>query len=188
MSNNPNLPGYGAEVFTSESAEMEAILQAMLMNVRTALPVRVEGVTNSGGVSPIGYVNIRPLVKLIDASSNTTSHRIIYNVPYLRIQGGANAVILDPKVGDIGMATFSDRDISTVKATKQEGPPGSRRHHDLSDAIYMHSIISVAPTQYVRFFDGGIEVVSPTEVHLKAPASKAKAIGPTRAPSPHPKT
>ena len=34
---------------------------------------------------------------------------VIHNVPYMRIQGGANGIILDPAIGDIGIATVCDR-------------------------------------------------------------------------------
>ncbi|WP_019573364.1 Gp138 family membrane-puncturing spike protein [Curvibacter lanceolatus] len=172
---NP-LPGFSGAAFESDANELQAIFKALLSKVRTSIPVQVVAVTNDGGVAPIGYVDIKPLVSMVTGSLDAIAHGVIYNVPYLRIQGGGNAVILDPQVGDIGIAVISDRDISTVKASKAVSPPGSSRRHDPSDAIYLNSIISVAaaPTQYVRFFDGGIEVVSPTEVHIKAPSIKSE--------------
>lgn len=131
--------------------------------------VRVEAVTNDGGVSPIGHVNILPLVEQLDGERNAVAHAVIYNVPYQRLQGGANAVILDPQVGDIGLAAFCDRDISVVKSTQKAGPPGSNRQHHMADAVYLMSVIAQAPTQYVRFNAEGIDVVSPTKVNVQAP-------------------
>lgn len=158
----------------TEAGRLQFVIKSLLAWVRTSVPVEVLEVTNDGGVSPIGYVAIKPLVGQVDGQGNLVQHGSIYNVPYMRIQGGANAVIIDPQVGDIGIAVICDRDISTVKSTRQGALPGSLRRHDLSDAIYLHSIISAAPTQYVRFFDGGIEVVSPNEVRLKAPSIKSE--------------
>jgi Phage protein Gp138 N-terminal domain len=160
-------PGDGA----NETAEIRFIVQALLGRVRTTIPVRVMAVTNSGGVAPIGRVDVMPLVQQIDGSGSVTSHGTIYDAPYMRIQGGGNAVILDPSVGDIGLLAVCDRDISAVKASAGEAPPGSRRHHDLSDCVYLHSILSAAPTQYVRFSADGIEVKSPSLVRIIAPTT-----------------
>jgi hypothetical protein len=45
-------------------------------------------------------------------------------VPYFRVQGGADAIIIDPKVGDLGIAVFCSRDITGVKRSKEAS--GSR--------------------------------------------------------------
>jgi hypothetical protein len=135
------------------------------------MPVKVISCTNSGGVSRIGFVDIRPLVTQLDGDGNVISHGTIHNVPYLRIQGGSNAVILDPQAGDVGIASFCDRDISGVKNIGAETAPGSRRKFDMSDAIYHSSIIGATPTQYVQFNSSGIVVKSPTNVTIDAPSA-----------------
>ena len=144
----------------------------MISKISSSAPVEVITVTNDGGVSPIGYVAIRPLVQQIDGDGNVIDHGVIYNVPYMRIQGGSNAVILDPQIGDIGIAIFCDKDISAVKATGAAAPPGSARRFAMSDAVYLQSILSSAPSQYVRFSDAGVEVVSPVKVHIQAPTGQ----------------
>ena len=116
-------PIQGTASLSSEEAILANLIRTRMLRMRTSLPVRVESVTNDGGVSPIGRVSIRPLVQQVDGEGNATDHGIINNVPYFRIQGGANAVIMDPEVGDIGMALFADRDISAVKASGQSSPP-----------------------------------------------------------------
>lgn len=166
-------PGDGA----NETAEIRFIVQNLLGRVRTTIPVRVMSVTNAGGVSPIGRVDVMPLVQQIDGSGSVTSHGTIYDAPYMRIQGGGNAVILDPQVGDIGLLAVCDRDISAVKASAGEAPPGSRRRHDLSDCVYLHSIISAAPTQYVQFSGSGITIHSPSAVTVNAPSVTVTASG-----------
>jgi hypothetical protein len=130
------------------------------------MPVKIVSVTNSGGVSPIGYVDVQPLVGAMDGAGVVWPHGVIHNVPYMRIQGGANAIILDPQVGDIGIASVCDRDISAVKAAKDSAPPGSSRKHDFSDMVYLMTIIAEAPTQYMRFYEGGIDIVSPGDVNI----------------------
>lgn len=152
-----------------EANALEAVIRAFFSGRWTARPVKVVSVTNAGGVSPIGYVGLLPLVQQIDGEGQASPHATIYNAPYMRIQGGANAVILDPQVGDIGLAVFCDRDISAVKSSGGEAPPGSSRQNDPADAVYLGSIIAAAPTQYVRFSTSGIELVSPQQVHIQAP-------------------
>src|SRR5580692_11770220 len=102
----------------------------------------------------IGYVDIMPLVNMIDGSGNITKHGTIFHCPYSRVQGGLNAVICDPVVNDIGVAVFADRDISSVINSGAQASPGSRRMHDPADGIYLFSIgnkSSPVPTQYIEF-------------------------------------
>ncbi len=156
---------------SGEVNQLQFLVRSLISKMSSSAPVEVISVTNDGGVSPIGYVAIRPLVQQIDGDGNVIDHGIIYNVPYMRIQGGSNAVILDPQVGDIGIAIFCDKDISAVKATGAAAPPGSARRFAMSDAVYLQSILSSAPSQYVRFSAAGIELVSPQQVRIQAPAA-----------------
>lgn len=158
----------------SDGENLKSIILQLLTEVRTTLPVKVIEVTNDGEVSPIGRLSIQPLVGQLSAAWNVLPHGIIYDVPYLRIQGGANAVIIDPQVGDIGIAAFCDRDISTVKATGKVGGPGSLRRHDLSDAVYLGTIMGGMPAQYIQFSPQGINIVSPAEVSITAPKISSK--------------
>lgn len=154
----------------SELSRISFMVRTMLGQMRTAMPVKVTHVTNSGGVSSIGYVDVMPMVSMVDGQGGIWDHAEVYNVPYMRIQGGADAVIIDPKVGDIGIAVFCDRDISTVKNSKDVSAPGSNRKHDISDAVYLMSIISATPTQYIQFQDSTITIHSPGTVNVNAPA------------------
>ena len=146
----------------SPQNEMQFVMRALLGDVRTSMPVKVIKVTNAGDVAAIGRVDIMPLVGQLDGDGQLIPHGTIYDVPYLRMQGGGNAVIIDPVEGDIGIALFCDRDISAVKASSGAAQPGSLRKHDMSDAVYLGAILSSAPTQYIRFSSGGIEIVAPT--------------------------
>lgn len=153
----------------TEVGRHSALINSMLSEVRTTMPCQIKKVTNDGGIAPIGYVDILPLVQMVDGSGVAYDNGIIFNVPYMRIQGGANAVIIDPQVGDIGLCAFCDRDISRVKKAKAQAAPNSRRKHDMSDAVYLGAIIASAPTQYIQFNDEGITVHSPSKVIVSAP-------------------
>lgn len=131
--------------------------------------VKVVKCSNSGGLSPVGTVDVQPLVHQVDGKGRSTPHGIIYGIPYFRLQGGTDAIIIDPKAGDIGMAAFCSRDISAVKKSKRASNPGSFRKHDLSDGIYFGGMLNGAPTQFLRCYSGGIEIVSPVKVRIHAP-------------------
>lgn len=154
---------------SSDLARQKLLIKSILTGVRTSLPVTVVAVYNNGSVAPIGYVDIQPLVNQVSPDGTPTPHATIFNVPYFRLQGGSNAVIIDPQVGDIGLASFCDRDITGVKQAKAKSIPLSVRKHDMSDAIYTGSIIGAAPTQYIQFNGGGITIHSPSKVTVNAP-------------------
>lgn len=160
---------------SDQSSALAFVLRRALGKMRTSTIVQVVAVSNTGGVSPVGTVDIQPLVHQTDGAGNITALPVVYGVPYLRIQGGANAIILDPQVGDLGIATFADRDLSAVKATKAAAAPGSSRRNSLADALYLGGILNGTPQQYVRFSTDGVEIVSPTKIHLQAPNIEADA-------------
>lgn len=158
-------PGTSASQFNA----LRFMVNAMLTRVRTATLVKVMAVTNSGGLSEVGFVDILPLVNQVDGSGKPTPHGTIFRCPYLRIQGGANAVIIDPEVGDIGIAVFADRDISSATANKGPANPGSRRRFSMADGLYLGGVLNGTPSQYVRFSSAGIEIHSPAQVKITAP-------------------
>ncbi len=163
--------GYqGIATSANEYNRMTFAFWSLMARVRTCTLVRVEAVTNSGEDIPAGFVDILPLVNQLDGIGQKEEHRIIYKCPYFRLLGGGNAVILDPQVGDIGLACFADRDISSVVATQRQSNPGSYRMFDMSDGLYVGGLFGETPTQFVRFSTDGITVKSPTKVTVLAPA------------------
>ena len=145
------------------------MVQQALGKMQTATLVRIESCTNAGGLSPVGYVDVTPLVNQLDGQGNPTPHVTIYNVPYFRLQGGANGIIIDPQKGDIGVAVFASRDISQVKTTKKQGNPGSHRQYSFADGMYLGGMLNGTPTQYIQFSTAGIRIHSPTRVKIDAP-------------------
>lgn len=140
------------------------LIAQALGRMATATLVEVKGVSTSAQT-----VDVQILVNQVDGAGNATPHGVIYGLPYVRLQGGANAVIIDPHDGDIGLAVFASRDISSVKANKGQANPGSRRVFDYADGLYVGGVLNDTPTQYVEFTSSGINVVSPTAVTVTAP-------------------
>jgi len=163
---------FGSDSLASYASEYNAnifVIQQMIKKIRTIDLVEVVSVTNSGGLSAVGFVDVRVLVRMMDGSGNGHSHNIIHNIPYFRLQGGSNAIILDPQVGDIGMCGFCSRDISGVKNTKKEANPSTPRSYSFSDGLYFGGMLNGVPTQYIQFSSSGITMHSPTKITLSAP-------------------
>jgi hypothetical protein len=120
------------------------------------------------GAGPTGVVDVQPLVHQIDGKGGTTPHGIVHNLPYMRLQGGTSAVIIDPSVGDIGLACIPTNDISKVKTTRQPSPPGSLRRNDHSDGLYIGGFLNATPTQYIKFDSSGITIHTPGNILLEA--------------------
>jgi hypothetical protein len=162
----------GAQSSTDGLAQFNAIsfiVRQILGQASTATLVQVNAVTNSGGVTPVGFVDVLPLVNQIDGAGNATPHGIVHHLPYMRLQGGTNAVIIDPEIGDLGIAIFADRDISSVKANKGQANPGSRRRNDFADGLYIGGFLNGVPVQFLQFTDTGITITSPGRVTINAP-------------------
>ena len=151
-------------------------IRALISRIAGATLVQVVATTAAGAIAPPGYVNVQPLVNMLDGAGNSFPHGVIFQLPYFRLQGGGNAVIIDPVVNDIGLAIFCDRDISSVVATKAQANPASYRMNDMSDGVYFGSLLGVGVlTQYVVMAALGIKIVSPTAIELDAPDIKLVA-------------
>lgn len=147
---------------------MAFLVKQALARVNTVTLVKVVAVKNAGGVEPVGFVDVQPLVNQIDGAGNAADHGILHGLPYFRLQGGANAIIIDPQVGDIGVAAFCDRDISGVKASRGKANPGSWARHSMSNGLYFGGMLNATPNQYVAFVDGGINIHSPGTITISA--------------------
>jgi hypothetical protein len=151
------------------------LIRQILNQTNTATLVMVKAVTNAGELSPVGYVDVLPLVNQLDGFDNAIPHGVVHHLPYMRVQGGANAVIIDPQIGDIGIAVFAQSDISAIKANSRTDArgaanPGSRRKFAYEDGLYIGGVLNGTPTQYVQFNASGISIISPNAVTITAPA------------------
>ncbi|WP_233868741.1 Gp138 family membrane-puncturing spike protein [Paraburkholderia adhaesiva] len=152
-----------------EYARQRTVVEQLLTRVRTAYLGKVIAARQNGAIEGAGTVDVQPLAGQLDGAGNVIAHGVIYGIPYLRLAGGANAVILDPQAGDIGLVAVCDRDSSSVIANAGAATPGSLRRHDLSDSVYVTTVLGTAPQQYVAFSPDGIDIVSPVQIRLAAP-------------------
>ena len=146
-------------------------LAQALGRVNTATLVKVVAVHIESRTGPVGTVDVQPLVDMADGAGQAQPHTTVFGIPYLRIQGGAAAVIVDPVEGDIGFCVFADRDISKVKASGDHAPAGSDRRFDYADGFYLGgwNASSAAPSRYLLVDEASIEIVHPSAVHMETP-------------------
>lgn len=143
-------------------------IQSILMKVDTSMPVVVRSV-RAGGLGPVGYLDCQIAVTQLTGSGEVVQNASLTNVPYMRYQGGTNAVILDPEPGDLGIVVFCQRDISGFKNAREISPPPSKRFLSKSDGVYVGGILNKTPVQYVQFKEDGIDVISPFNITLRSP-------------------
>ena len=174
MANNG--PVKGNKRATSGSTNFNA-MEFMIRNtilglVNTAIPVIVTAVDAGGSGAPTGYVTVKPLVCQVDGFGETLDPAELFRVPYARVQGGIAALVIDPVVGDIGLAVFAKSDCSNV-AQMQSKPvqPGSFRKFSMSDGFYFGGFLNRAPSVYIEVkqdqsivitASGGVTVNAPT--------------------------
>jgi hypothetical protein len=159
QSPNKVFSGYvGADTFIGETNKLNFVIQQALSKVQTATIVRVVSCTNNGDTSPVGFVDVRLLVDQVDGGGQAFPHGTVFNLPYLRYQGGSNAIILDPSPNDLGIAVFASRDISNVKTTKNNAPPASQRMFNFSDGLYLGGLLNGTPQNFIKFQNDSITI------------------------------
>lgn len=153
----------------SEFNMLNTLMQSALGKVRTAQAVKVVACTNEGGLAPAGTVDVLPLVNQLDGYGQPTEHKTIFARPYLRWQGGAHAIIMDPVPGDIGLLVCCDRDTSTAINTLAQANPGSARQFDFADGFYVAALGTGTPVNFIQFENGNINITSASKITVTAP-------------------
>ena len=150
----------------SEYNTLAFVIARATEKMQTVSIVQVKAI-NTGALT----VDVQVLANIVTGSNQSIPHAVISGRPYFRNQGGGNAIILDPVVGDIGVMVFASRDSSAVIEAKGLANPGSQRRFSWSDGVYFGGILNAAPTQYMQFLasDGGVTVHSPGDITLDSP-------------------
>lgn len=160
---------------TTEFSRLTFVFTQLLRGKAFATIVKVVACSNDGGIVPVGTVDVVPMVNQVDGANNPVPHTTIYGMPYTRIQGGHNAVIIDPQPGDLGIAVFSSRDISNVVATKAQAGPGSLRVCDYADGMYIGGLLNGVPVNYAAITDAVLTLHHVTKIVISAPTVEVDA-------------
>ncbi len=147
---------------TSAEANTQQFLMRTFLMSKAFITLGVVTAVNEAG----DVLSVKPMVEGFSGAGDLIPNAEIHGVPVWRLQRGESAVIMPPVVGDIGMLAICDRDISAIKTSKKPSLPGSNRTHSYTDAIYLGGVLNAKPSQYVKFSDAGIDVVSPLDINV----------------------
>ena len=164
--------GYNAGYELDMYNAMYVMMQSMISKVWTAIPVKVVRIYDNY------FVDVLPVIKAVDGSGKVLDTTTQYHVPYTRIQGGVNGIIINPHVGDFGLCIYAQNDISVLKNIREQKSDsssltdpvqiGSYRSHNLSDGMYIGGMMNAMPTRYLRISDDDIYIEGngkPVTVH-----------------------
>ncbi len=140
----------------SEYNTLDFIIARALDDVQTVSIASVQAVNSAAQT-----VDVLVLVNLVTGAGTSVPHGVISARPFFRLQGGSNAIICDPEVGDVGVVVFGSRDLTAVIGSKKQANPGSGRRFSWSDAIYYGGVLNQTPAQYIKFVTGAIDITSP---------------------------
>ncbi len=150
----------------TDGSAIDAAVRRNLSDLGTNVLVKVAAVHAGDGI--VGTVDVTPMVHQQTSDGTAVPHGTIYGVPYLRIQGGTCAVIVDPVAGDIGYIIISGRDQSNVVATQAPALPGSFRQHSMADCVYVGGFLNGAPAHYLQITTDGVRIVTTGKVTVQA--------------------
>lgn len=161
-----NSPYFKGNINSNDMANaIRFMIESEISKLGHPVLVRVEAF-KADGIT--GRVDVSPLVTQADANGVPYPHGVIYGVPFLRIQGGESAIIIDPKPGDIGFIVISGRDHSHVLKTQATAPPASRRLFSFADCVYLGGFLNAPPTEYIQFTGEGITIKTSGKITIEA--------------------
>lgn len=158
------------------------LVKMMLGKINVATLVQVVAVYPAGTANPqdVGTVDVLPLVGQVDGAGTIWPGTTLFGLPYFRLQAGTTAFVIDPVVGDIGLAVFCDKDISSVKSTLDASGPGSARRFDMADGFYFGGWMNQTdPTTFVLAIAGELNLVTPTNSLVMNGSSVTTTMGGT---------
>lgn len=150
----------------SAGSSVDANIRNHLNTMGANTLVTVIAVNAGDGIT--GTVDVQPMVHMQTSDGTAIPHGTIYGVPYLRVQGGSCALIVDPVVGDIGYIIISGRDQSNAVANRAPSSPGSFRTHSMSDCVYVGAYLGSDPEHYVKISTSGVNIVTTGTVSVTA--------------------
>lgn len=158
MTDIKDLSGYAGE----ESIDRLKIDAVAREHGKTAYLCKVVGVSEVKKEGRImTTVDIEPLVTQLSTDGKPIPHDTIYNVLCADFSAGKLAIIIKPKIDDVGLALICHDDISGVKRSMgNKSPPISMRHNSLSDSVYLGAAMKEQPETYLVIEDDKVTVHS----------------------------
>ena len=150
----------------SEYNALQFMIQNAMQGISTAIPVQVQAVNGL-------FVDVLPLVSSVDGYGQAVEPTMLFHLPVFRYHAGVGAVILDPVVGDKGLAVFAQADSSNVQTgTDTPQQPGSFRRHSMSDGFYIGGFHNAAPSVFIEIQqDGHVVITAPAGLTVTSPSA-----------------
>lgn len=177
MTDQPVYTQGGPDNYATEHNSDVFVINQILARFRTVALVQVVSCSNDGGLSPWGTVVATPVINMVNGIGQAQNYSPIYNMPYIRIQGGTDAIIIDPQPGDYGLALICDRDISSPKnitilptTVPNSYNPSTSRVASLADGVYLGGCLNGIPLRTIQFDGlGNIVMTAPAAIKILAP-------------------
>lgn len=162
------MPRGNAELNTTSNPYnmIDFIIRQSLLGINTCEPVEVVAINGD-------FVDVKPLVYQIDGENNSVEQRVIYSLPFIRLQSGENGILINPQVGDLGLALYCQRDISAIKKAKKASIPSSKRVFNKGDGVFIGGLgnINKAPTRFIEFTNNGVIITGNNSITLNGDVS-----------------
>lgn len=151
----------GQQDFNTDASAYNAAdfqIRQAINKINTAEPATV-GSVSGGGVAKAGTLSATPMVNLVTGTGEGMAQSPLFTIPYFRYQGGENAVIVDPKPGDVGLNVYAMRDTEAMKQGDGSAcNPGSARRYSKGDGFFLSGFLNKTPRRYVMVDDEGITI------------------------------
>ena len=150
----------------SEYNALQFMIKNAMQGISTAIPVQVQAVNGL-------FVDVLPLVSSVDGYGQAVEPTTLFHLPVFRYHAGVGAVILDPVVGDKGLAVFAQADSSNVQTgTNAPQQPGSFRRHSMSDGFFIGGFHNAAPSVFIEIQqDGHVVITAPAGLTVTSPSA-----------------
>lgn len=133
---------------------LQNAIRAGMLDIHTMLPARVEKYD-----SDTQKASVSPLLKKKYTDGQVVQLPVINDIPVQWPSGGDAFIHMPLKVGDIGMAVFSERSLDKWLSGKGDPVvPDDPRHHNITDAVFIPGI---------RTFTEAFSVSNPDNVTIK---------------------
>ena len=145
----------GLDTAYSDTGAYNALDFAMEQKLRNGLTTsfvgRVDACSGKGSDDGSGSVSATQLTAQADASGKSLPMPSMSKLPYVRVQGGIAALIIDPVPGDVALFSSCKQDISGIKqGTSEPVPAGSYRQFSQSDSVMVGAIHTKKPEVWIE--------------------------------------
>ena len=165
---------------TSEFNRLHFATEQQIRNsVNTAWIGRVDAVSTEDTPDASGTVDATQMIAESDAQGQSLPMASIPGLPYVRLQYGVAALIINPVPGDLMSFTVCKRDSSTVGADASEPQrAGSYRQFDLADSVAVGPVHTKRPEVWIHIKQDktvqihapeGVTIETDSEVTITAP-------------------